>query len=643
MIHLYINGESLDMKTSYKVTFSLLNPAFSEDAFPRVFSTHFKIPITPRNERILELQNRFDVPVNGNEYDCECYIEGVPFRSGVIIMEGHDSKNIEVFFKSDSIITIEDFEEKNIRDLLQGHTFTLPMSDLTHIYEFDLNKNSSTYHYKIVVGELCFERIYSNGTPGTTVLFDIISDFNSNFPTSVVSFSLGTFPNFNNSLTIDLTGFDFPKVSFDDFGTGLFISMTNATHGAIAVRDGWNQYLNSNPEAGTSDMRFPVIKNPSFYEEDNPRWFGYINYHSVSHKTNTQSEQDGGFQYNLVPQIRNGLIIETICEAIGFSPDGLYYESDFSKLFIYNTQAIDRLEWYHPDRFDTNKPDIDDELNSYQYIIQINEHIPDITTKEYLLLLSGFLNLFYIYQDGRLIITSRGNVLDTAPIDWTHKIHFNDYDSDINNLSGYLIEFPERENDDFMNDSIEYENTQSPAGFEVELTAHTLFYSIDLGDVPISGGNDRKWKIMEVNGTGNSEFKIGNGNEYGFRLFFYHGMANDQLGSQIATVRPYPYGSPDSLDIDGNSLGDTILDLSDKDESIYKKYWDQWIDFQNQNRLITNRATLSINDIISIDWRQPLRQINTSNGSYRMLLSKVDVTVSPQGITTSKISGYTKE
>lgn len=634
MIQIYLGNKLLDMPEKYNITFSLLNPAFSNDAFPRVFSTNFRIPRTPKNESAFEFGTRFDTEVLDKEYFASLSIEGMPFKIGYLKIEGYDDDNIEIFFKSDALFASDYYSETSIKDLV-SETFTVP-GDNTHLYFLRLSQQTGKYHWQIKIGDLVFEKIYdTNVMTLTQVAPDIVAAINNEFPGAAGISGVVV-------VRIDLTGYGFPKVEFEDFNTGTFTQMDAGTlHGPFVIRDLWQDYFTANTEAGNENIRFPVIRNDEFYDEKNGKWLKYINYHSGSHKTNTPHEKDTGFQYNLSPQIRNNFILERLAASFKYTPSGLYDDNDFAKLFLYNSIAIDRLEWSEPDRFSITSSTINRELNSYKYSFNINEHVPDISASEYLANFADFFNLFYIYKDGFLNIISRLNVLDTMPIDWTNKIDYDSYKVSLDAEGEYRIYFDEAKNDDYINSDIIIEVTNSEPKTSTKLEPPVYHSRFDFGDVPTAGTNDRRWKILKVRGKGNSEYHIGLDNEYGFRLFLYHGMVDDKLGGTITTIRPYPFGSSDSKDINNNTLGNLQLDLSSEEHSVFTKYWEKWLSFKEKQKAISFGSVLTINDILLLDWEQPLRYLIHENGMMTYIISKIDISVSETGINSSKTDGYT--
>ncbi len=631
MVQIYIRDTLLDMPENYSITFSLINPAFSNDVLNRSFTTNFKIPRTPRNETVFNFATRFDHTKLKKEHIAYCYVEGLPFENGRLQIVDYDNDFIELYFTSDPITYNEFHSKKKIRDLVDGE-FNVP-GDNTHQYFIRLQQINGNWQYKITIGDKIFEGYYPTPTPTPTVVTDIANQINAVFP----GVATATIPPLGISLFIDLTGMGFPIFTIDDNG-GLFAQLEPPTiHSYDALQQMWVNYFINNKEPSDPDFKFPVFKNRNFYGGENLVWSDHVNFHRDGHRFNSNSFTDNdGFQYNLVPFIRNGLIIEKIAGTFNFTPIGIYNDIDFEKLHIYNTVSLDRIDWKHPDLF-FNHPNADFKVNTYKHGFKFKDHIPDLTVKKYLTKLSEYLNLFYIYKDGLMNIVSRNDVIKSEAIDWSRKVN-KKYNVGIENSDGYKIIFEERDNDDVLNDTMITESLELPSEDEYTLPSYP-FYFLDEIDSSSPGSPRRRWKIPFVNEEGNSEFKVGTNNDYDFRLFMYHGLIDD-IPIDTPFPVPYPFASSDSIDVNGNSIGNTILDLSAVDESILNKYWIDWINKFNNADKISFQTLLGITDIVSLDWEKPMRYIVHENGMMCFIISKIDFTVKDCGITSSKVDGY---
>lgn len=120
-----------------------------------------------------------------------------------------------------------------------------------------------------------------------------------------------------------------------------------------------------------SPFVFPTIYNPDFYSEDNKIFSKYINFFDgIIYKENTYKRPT---EWTLVPMLSLHFVIKKILNAMDYTPSGAFFvEQSFKNLIIENTKSIDKqcemLDWV---------------FNVYQLKFNFNEHLPDISIKDF--------------------------------------------------------------------------------------------------------------------------------------------------------------------------------------------------------------------------------------------------------------------
>lgn len=648
MIHLYINGQALDMPEKYSINCSMLNPATESAVFERAFSTNISIDLTSRNIEILDIQTRFDVPFKAKKYDAQMSIMGMPWKSGKVILKGHNYKTAKIYFVSDKTEIEDSLKDKKLREIVND-TFTIP-GPTQHIYRIELEPSIVAHDATITIGENVFSFSFPFGTTDVQRNLDMVQEINTVYPGRA---SVDTNPPFQ-VLRIDLTGLLFPKVSFDS-STFLFTSHLAPLQHSAFLLDMWRLYFQSSPEIPDPRWKAPVIYNPQFYGEspgenysrytDSNKEMGYVNDHVEGAHTGggLSFREKEGPNSPLCPQILNNHVIDMIASYLNLSPSGEYFDTDFNQLLIYNNKSIDFIQTNNPIPYLSGQtitiPDPDGPAltNSYRYQFAISDMIPDFSVIDYLESLLREINLFILIDGGQLQFLRKIDILNSPPRNWTSRMQYDSYSVTFNEKEGYRVSYEKREFDSYTKENATVEVIEGDGGNEIELTSHPVYDDTVfrwLGYAP-----PLSWKVARMNGKGNSEYRVGEGNDLKeLRLYKYHGLLSTSTGPNDPP-HPYPAAFFDDEDQQGNQLGTMIGDLSNSPFSIFERYHKKWLDFLNTSKPISFSLAPLLSDVFELDWREPLRKFDHQNGSFTMLIERYDFTVTECGVTSAKVKG----
>ena len=110
MIELRINGEALDLGPDFSIQIEMASPLFSDVIGYSSHSLKFRLPLTPRNQRILEHADSVLQYGTVEAYDVDTYLFGQRWRSGLLNLES---------FAMDSISAALDLSEARFSRLLR--------------------------------------------------------------------------------------------------------------------------------------------------------------------------------------------------------------------------------------------------------------------------------------------------------------------------------------------------------------------------------------------------------------------------------------------------------------------------------------------------------------------------------------------
>ncbi len=332
--------------------------------------------------------------------------------------------------------------------------------------------------------------------------------------------------------------------------------------------DCMQDFLNANlANEANEPYVFPVIQNQSAYnsEDGSETYSGYVNYfYDGTYLVN--SDESTAFAYPVSPQVKFTYVKECIEAATGFELKGEFWElPEVDKLLFYNNVLLDRegkVEIYGnlggtPDTFDAN---------FYNLNFDIADHLPDITIQQFFdFIQKKFGVVFKFDKFSKCIEFNLYNDIATksAIEDWSELV-----------CSPGEICYDQKRGYTFKHTKPKGDQKEQESDYIVEGGENTILTGFSTLS-QFSGfdtNNFRRWKtpcVLDVATT--PLFGIGE-NDFGTQIYFWNGLQNDSINT------PYPLGSTDNLNFDGEVLCDFSLNWASTDEQVgtYEYFWEKW-------------------------------------------------------------------
>lgn len=423
------------------------------------------------------------------------------------------------------------------------------------------------------------------------------------------------------------------------------------------------------------DYTFFPIKNPSFYlmpafggplPGDN----GYMNYWQAGSFIHSEAGYNAGigpFITNLVPQPYLLYIMRSLIEEEGYSlaDSDWTLDSEIKTLTIYNTYSLDDTLWSYP-----FGPTL---FNAHWYKtdIDLKNHVPDISAKDFILGICRNFNLAPIIKRKKLtLLPKKDLVVSTDQTDWRDKCIT--YSHGYENAPGYSF-FSDQDEEDLLNGS-NYVQSEGPG--EIHGTVDTYadlpvspanglrYYVKDSNTLYLSGqsgswvgegyylfpvlhedGAEDKpspvsttetyndtwhdsyvWRIPYTDQLGNSENYFLIDVPFAARLLFYRGLVTDD-----PTPGAYPQATCD------DKLGAFNYSLFwHGDKGLYETWWKPWLDKLLRFRPITTQMKLDLVDLLNLAWETKVR-IRAEEGEATGFMRKIDIEISQDSIKPASV------
>jgi hypothetical protein len=354
------------------------------------------------------------------------------------------------------------------------------------------------------------------------------------------------------------------------------------------------------------DFVFPQVQNGSFYDSSNPVDFrnfkfrnevfaGFVNKpigvgagYALS-----QNVLEGSFSYdedyarlyassfyNVVPFPKIGYIFSKIAEYTGYSFFGDFLDNEFlMKLVVYNTYAIDELQNL------TGR-------NWYSATIDLANHVPNRTVKEFMVELSKLFNFYYTFdfRQNKCTMVFRKSLLLADIIDITDKV-LTEFESQVVEPKNKRLKYDSGLDVDGFADFFasylagNYEQTEEEtfgAG-----TLPNIYLYVDMPSV-----NEAYTTTDNIVGNSNLEvFNVGKNNGYPIRFLFWRGERGQgkyYIPNYAGADALVAYGDNYSLEWQGN-------------RGLGYQWHKEWIDFVQNSRVMKRKVWFNIKDLFSID------------------------------------------
>ena len=587
MIRLTVANTALDLPQRATVTVQGFNPALDDDSTERTFSFPFRLDATGRNLMALGYANRLDTDDDTLDRPALLEIDGATFQ-GQIEVNSRTSGTIEVVFQSAGRKLMGLAEQVQINEILP--TIDVPQTIVrswTITYLFDPDP------LFVPVRQVRINGVMYGGTSVPPA--DLVDDINADYP-GVASWLGGEVVQIVPGSITPFVVEDFEVVSFVD-----------AVNTGTAQHDNFVAYLQAETLSPSLSHAFPVVYAPQFYRS-NPAWRGYLNYqHGPNLPENTPSDGKQ-WAYACVPFVRAAYILDRLKFHIGIDIwAGFLADPDFEKLLLWNNYALDELV---EDVYEFTEVQY---LQAYKTQIALNQHVPEMSGRDFLNNIAEFFNLYYEKTGNTVTAKSKRKQLENVPIDWTDKVA-GGHDLLMKQRGGSTLRFAAAQDGDKTTVPPQLADyiALAPGTNVVEVPFRPL-HDIERTDPLLSTS---QWATAYTAHTGTSD--EGLKTPFGLRLLFDLGQQPDSDDVN------YWQSSRSRLNMAGDPITDFDLDWPGE-HGLYEKFWRGWAE------LIANAPSFQLpmrlegHEIEEMNrWDNPLRYFRTPNGTVRAIIKSFE-------------------
>lgn len=633
MIAIQVNNTFLDLFPNTSIQITMICPVFDPDSIERTFSYPFTLPATARNMNALEYVNRLDTTATIKR-NCNLFITGVLFESGVLLIKSSDQRGIRCVFQNNSLDIAQRLANIKLRDL----TNTITVAEK---YCPDVLLSAT---YPVPTGGIQRQAIGINEHIFDSLITDhagLINQINAVYPGMASEPALGQAPNENVLLLTGLCPDEYtvyinPPVDTPDIYVFFLPVDSTSTDESERLNTEYNNLLSTTAE--TNDAAFPVIYAPNIYDDKNEQYAGYLNYTlpDGTHPNDPAAFLDEtGFPYTLAPQPFLLPVLDMIANQISQinSFGGLFLDDEeIQKLIFWNNNPIDLFASYVDYIAERENVNLQ---HSYQGEWNLADMLPDVTALDLINRLINTFCLFIRYSRKVMNLVPRKTLLSMAPEDWTDKAEPG-FSLDLEDIAGYTLDY-DRQNDDT---DISGQLQRVDGGDEaLEFTAgiYTLHEKSESFTWQTDPEEDlRTWRIPFINESGRSEY-YDLSTVPSIRLLFWRGMQPDAEGDNyaLATHGRYNYA--------GTEVGAYSLDWQG-DGGLYDAWWKEYIQLLITGRTVTVPVRLSIQDILNLrQWTHITKHIRFQSGQFVGVVKSVKFSATIRGISVASVEFLQKK
>jgi hypothetical protein len=591
MLELIIAGYSVPLFPNTRIQLEYQSPMFDEDVVKGSRTMPFDLPITDITQAIFgapeNLQSAGD---RQKTYTAELY------DAGKLVIRGYFRLRTPSTKKYSGNITESDggvsaaLGDKLLNELSFGSD-TLPTVNVNSgawyvpVKEYTAREGftQSVYRFHFYYGAFDVTADFAVSTAAT--LSDLATQINATAGLPAKGDSSGNvlivLPDvpgtYAYSFRVELPDqaiFDGPAIALQQLFYDTIAPFPNATLGNSSA---------------TGHYVFPMVKNPSFYGEENPTFSGYVNEYDVGYQHNPITDRT---RSTLVPFFFLNFVLKKLFELAGYEASGEFFEDvTLDRLIIYNTHSLDR-----------KLPDPAMLFNIYQNVIRYADHLPVLKVSEFLNEIRSTFCLGYFF-DARLKTVQvkflRDIIGSVCQIDWTAKA-VPDHDIDQDEATDLQLAFALDSEDEAAQSG---DPVFAPYGTgEVKEFKFSPLVSETVPAFPFSTGA-ANITLPLAKQKGISPFLTEQGS-FGNRLLFWHGL--DPMGRF-----PLASSERDGYKFQWNGAG-----------GLYDRFWKQYQLFRKNTFQVKKSFELSADDIYNFDFtkKRHVRGVN-------FFVTKITVTV----------------
>lgn len=590
MIEVKINNEMADVLKSTRVSLELNSPLLAEDNLsPGSISYPFDLPCgddSPKNSELLGTPDVVENTEGFRKVAAELGFDGVPFRRGKLIVREHAGKTrARVNFNFGVLAAFgEDFKKKKLADLLDE---VVPIHSASITKKIYIKPGGgATSPYEITVNG----KQFSNAT--LAGLASDIAGSSADTNATAAHVGTGTSPLGMTSPYVEI----YPAMSATNPLTPL--SVTYEGNGVVPATfrwlihtfdiDAYNQIYKDFYTENFEDPRFsfPWVKNDNPYGEAveyvffRDYYVGFGSFAGGTKITNDMNRAAAGtllvndpnwgyannrmFQVqninSLQPFVRMRHVLDKIAEYFGFSYEGDFTTlADIDEMYLWNSAPLDMpMDFIGPRKF-----------VFYRASFNIKELVPDITVRDFFLLLASRYNLgVRLNEKNNNLEIIRREVLARNPIshDITARCGRPASQEDLR-VTGFRM-VSEKETTDQLHAADQLEVSDPEEEVRIGCKA---FNSVPPTNPQV--------------------------------------LVNQKIGAKTGLVvfyMRYPSDGGSGIGVASPLSGEWVETLGGED-GIYETFWKYWLYFQQRRRVIPLPVTWNFRDIQELDWAAKYR------------------------------------
>lgn len=603
------SNEALDLPSDAVLTVTVNNPIFDTENADRIYSYPMRLKWTDKNKVALNFGNRVDSPVNINPIGLIMKINGNTFEKGIGVIDEDSFSEFQMNFQNNTRAILTELEALDISTILD--TVLIPQNVIIPHWYFNVKNYNSTL-FALTINNVQYS---VSNTPGTGFdksvhLTYLANQINAVYP------GLAFYDSASNRL----------KLSDPDYKYKITVGYVNSLESSDfanynqAQAANFYHYLASEFDNPSVSHRFPLIRNEDFYPtQKRPESYqGYINFQKKQGANLIQGENEAytapDFRYTFVPYVRVRYVLNKIAAALNILPIQFEFENsaEFENLLIVNNQCLDSLIEDTYTDFNTGISQ-KKTLNAFRKKIDLNEHVPSMTAKDFLIALAG-VNLYFVVEDGTIIFRKKNESVKLPITDMTDKIDI-DLTRKRKKSEGFTIDY-KRDKSESVSISGQLQKYVEGLGKNpIEIPFYTLPDTIYEGTkLPLS----TQQGSTDYEGIGKKTFQLA--------LIFDRGLQIDSAGRQ------YYQASSGVTNFMGETIGYYSLDING-DVGLFHQFFDGIVELMDGNIYIS-MMRLSAHELATLrQWRTIGKiYLSTETGSILCVIKNIQFKASTRSV-----------
>ena len=585
MIEIRVGNTLIPVYGASRISFRGITPLLSRSVKPGIRNLPFRGPLTDEVIRLFGLQSHIHQSSVPDGLPCRVRLRSGLFFSGTLHLLSADRQSAEYRITDLTQDFYTEFGEKKLADLAFGSVTIARSTRAKMVFQFNSAVVGKSYNFR-VNGNPNTYTVVSGDTP-TTIADKLRDKINGNDP-GYASSSAG-------ELTVEQPTLADPfLMGWEPTpGTGNYTVVSKMTTADARWTDFLAHIDDVRANNANYDYAFPMIYNPALYDGQNSQWLSWINYYEGGFKRNSTFTLSKEWEYTYIPMWKVKAVLDQLFSDAGYDPPVHSLYTLFNDLIIYNLSPIDEMqqEWMEANQaFGWT--------NSFAMSINPGDHLGDISVADFLRSLEITFNFLWDFDRKEKIVRIRPvkPIVNSRP------------GTDIEAMLGGAptVKLPARptlilrhkqQADDYASATDLSWQEYTYAMDKEETTLQSELGSILTRDINTLAGGSVSARVPAANHPGNSAILEIN-NEVVPRLLWYRGMYPDSGGNN------YPYASYDDLDSSGVHISGAISLRWDGTYGLIAQYWDDWLEFLKQYRILTfqlipDRLTLAQLDFFS--------------------------------------------